>query len=270
MLRLDKINPVISGNKWFKLKYYLEDAGKQNKKKIITFGGAWSNHIIATAAACRLHTFGCAGIIRGEKPEKFSDTLQYAANLGMELFFISRKEFAAEHIPDELTGNENYIIRQGGYGERGAKGAAEIPGFADPSHHYTHICCAAGTGTMMAGLINAAGREQQVIGISVLKNNFQIENDVQQLVKGETTAPHVLHDYHFGGYAKYTTELLDFMNDWYRQTAIPTDFVYTGKLCFAVNDLVSKEFFPEGSRLLIIHSGGLTGNVSLKKGTLIF
>ncbi|MBM3416331.1 MAG: pyridoxal-phosphate dependent enzyme [Bacteroidetes bacterium] len=270
MLRLDKIHPLISGNKWFKLRYYLEEAKQQHKKKIVTFGGAWSNHIMATAAACRLHQLECTGIIRGEKPPVLSQTLQQAASLGMQLVFISREKFSDSYIPDELKTDNNYIIPQGGYGEPGAKGAAGILRMADKKNTHTHVCCAAGTGTMLAGLVHAASPEQKVIGISVLKNNYQLEKDVAGLLKEPDQRFSVLHDYHFGGYAKCSTTLIQFMNGWYRQTNIPLDFVYTAKLCFAAMDLAGKKYFPGGSRILLIHSGGLTGNASLKKGTLIF
>lgn len=270
MLRLDKIHPLISGNKWFKLRYYLEEAKTTGKERIVTFGGAWSNHIIATAAACRLENLKCTGIIRGEQPAVLSDTLKQAIKLGMELVFLSREDFGKGKIPGALLTPSSLIIQQGGFGEPGIRGAAEITGYAGHQNNYTHTCCAVGTGTMLAGLCIAAAPGQQVVGISVMKNNHQPEEDIQQFGGPGKATLRVRHEYHFGGYAKHQPSLLQFMNDWYRQTGIPTDFVYTGKLCYAVHDLVQKNYFPEGSRLLIIHSGGLTGNASLKKGTLIF
>ncbi len=269
MLRLDKIHPFVSGNKWFKLRYYLEEARQQNKKRIVTFGGAWSNHIIATAAACQLQGIACTGIIRGERPSVLSAALQQAGELGMEFIFVSREDYTAGSIPDELKAEDNYLIRAGGYGEPGARGASEILDYCD-KEKYTHICCAVGTGTMLAGLADAALPNQQVTGISVLKNNFQPEDDVKKLSQKEHNNFRIIHDYHFGGYAKYDEPLIRFMNEFFRQTAIPADFVYTGKLCFAVMDLAKKKFFPACSRILLIHSGGLTGNLSLKKGLLIF
>lgn len=269
ILRLDKIHPLVSGNKWFKLRFYLEELRSLHKKRIITFGGAWSNHILATAAACHLQRLECTGIIRGERPIVLSPVLQDAEALGMQLLFIDRKSFAAQQVPAGLDRADNYIIAAGGYGANGARGAATILDHCAKTR-YTHICCAVGTGTMMAGLVNASLPSQQVIGISVLKKNFQLEEEIQQQIPGNRNSLTLLHDYHFGGYAKYSASLLQFMNDWYNETQLPTDFVYTGKLCFALQDLVAKGFFPEGSRILIIHSGGLTGNSSLKKGTLIF
>lgn len=270
MLRLDKIHPLISGNKWFKLRYYLEEARQQNKKRVITFGGAWSNHLLATAAACQLFRFRCTGIIRGEKPAVLSGILQQVAALGMHLVFLDRSAYAAQEIPAELRMEENYFIQQGGYGVLGAKGAAGIADFMDPSANYSHILCATGTGTMLAGLIRSEPGQREFVGISVLRNNFSLEEEVRRLLPGKTNHFTLLNDYHFGGYAKHTEELIRFMNNWYSATGIPTDFVYTGKLCFATADLAEKNFFPAGSRILLIHSGGLSGNASLKKGTLIF
>jgi 1-aminocyclopropane-1-carboxylate deaminase len=268
VLRLDKLHPVVSGNKWFKLRYYLEDARLQQKKKIVTFGGAWSNHIVAVAAACQLHGFASAGIIRGEEPRILSRTLANAKNYGMELHFISRDDYSQKTVPRKLEGEENYFINEGGYGEKGAEGAATILEYA--KNGFTHFCCAVGTGTMMAGLINGGDTRQEVIGISVLKNNKDLEPSVGSLLGSERKQWQIIHDYHFGGYAKHTPGLIAFMNDFYGQTGIPSDFVYTGKLFYAVTTLINDKFFPTNSRLLLIHSGGLQGNTSLEKGTLIF
>jgi 1-aminocyclopropane-1-carboxylate deaminase len=268
VLRIDKIHPLISGNKWFKLRYYIEEAKKLSKSTLVTYGGAWSNHILATAAACRIHNLNSIGIIRGEKPASLSQTLTQVMNLGMQLIFISREDYKKKKIPDSITASgECYIINEGGYGINGAMGAAEIPQYCT-YNNYTHICCAAGTGTMTAGLLNHPS-SAAIISISVLKNNFELSEKIKMLTTS-SKSPDILHDYHFGGYAKYTPELIAFMNDFYRQTNIPSDFVYTGKLFFAINDLVKQNYFAPGSRLLIIHSGGLQGNRSLKKGTLIF
>lgn len=269
VLRLDKIHPDISGNKWFKLKYYLEEALSKKKKNIVTFGGAWSNHIVAAAAACQLKGINATGIIRGEEPGEFSPTLREAREMGMQLVFISREDYKIKKIPAELSTDEYYIIPEGGYGRKGAEGAAEITEHCN-KEKYTHIVCAAGTGTMLTGLIIAALPQQKLTGISVLKNNKELEENVKYLLNNDSSEFQIVHDYHFGGYAKYTNELLSFMNEFYRQTEIPSDFVYTGKLFFAVTDLIRKKKIPSGSRLLVIHSGGLQGNASLDKRTLIF
>ena len=268
VLRLDQIDPVISGNKWFKLRYYLEEARSQKKKGIVTFGGAWSNHIIATAAACQMNGLRSIGIIRGEEPRQLSPTLLRAKEMGMQLVFISRPDYQSKEIPAAIQPEEYYIIHEGGYGIMGARGASTI--LEHCRDNYTHYCCAVGTGTMMAGIINQSKSEQKTIGISVLKNNTGLEEMIQALVINKNDNWKLIHDYPFGGYAKHQPALLRFMNEFYGQTGIPSDFVYTGKLFYAINDLVEKNYFPAGSRLLLIHSGGLQGNESLPPGSLIF
>jgi|CXWL01.1.fsa_nt_gi 1-aminocyclopropane-1-carboxylate deaminase len=269
VLRLDKIHPVVSGNKWFKLRYYLEEAILRRKKTIVTFGGAWSNHIVATAAACKIKKLKSIGIIRGEEPTLHSSTLADAQRLGMQLSFISRQNYSKKNIPEELENNDYFFINEGGYGIKGAEGAATILDHCN-KETYTHICCAAGTGTMMAGLIKASLLTNKVMGISILKNNFDLKENVEHLLNHPKKNYEIIHDYHFGGYAKKNTQLIDFMNSFYGKTSVPSDFVYTGKLFFAVTDLVNNNFFPAGSKLLLIHSGGLQGNTSLSKGVLKF
>lgn len=269
ILRLDKVHPQVSGNKWFKLRYYLEEAKTEGKKTMVTFGGAWSNHILATAAACKINNVNCIGIIRGEQSSKLSLTLIHAKKLGMQLVFSSREDYRQQKIPEEYYNNAYYIIPEGGYGLNGAKGGATILDNCK-KEIYTHIVCAAGTGTMTAGLIKGASPDSRVISISVLKNNFALEEKIKFLTGKTETTCHVNHDYHFGGYAKKKPFLINFMNEFYHQTGIPSDFVYTGKLFFAVNDMIRNNFYPVGSNLVIIHSGGLAGNASLSKGTLIF
>ena len=272
VLRLDEIDPVVSGNKWYKLKEYLGDAARLGKKTILTFGGAFSNHIVATAAACRNSGLQSIGIIRGEKPPELSHTIRNAVEYGMKLFFISREEYKQKKIPreiyDQFDEQDVYMINEGGYGPLGVEGAKSILDKQDPS--YSHIIAAVGTGTTLAGLVKASHDKQTVIGIPVLKNNFSIQKEIEDLLPGEKKNFILLPQFHFGGYAKFSSELTGFMNQWYERTGIPSDFVYTGKLFFAVNQLLDQKYFPESSKLLIIHSGGLQGNKSLPKGTLIF
>jgi 1-aminocyclopropane-1-carboxylate deaminase len=272
VLRLDVIHPIISGNKWFKLKEYIADAISQHHKTILTFGGAYSNHIIATAAACAASGLQSIGIIRGEEPKNYSPTLQQAMDFGMQLFFTDRESYRQKLLPAALVNQFDaarfYLINEGGYGKKGMEGAATIVDECDTAS-YTHICAATGTGTMLAGLLAGSQAAQQCMGISVLKNNFSIKDEIQQLLPHQKDFS-ILHQYHFGGYAKHNEELLRFMNDWYRLTGIPSDFVYTGKLFYAIYDLLEKDFFKKDSKLLLVHSGGLQGNRSLPKGTLIF
>jgi 1-aminocyclopropane-1-carboxylate deaminase len=272
VLRLDKIDPVISGNKWFKLKYYLQQAMQAGQSRLLTFGGAWSNHILATACAANKAGLGSIGIIRGEKPPILSYTLLNAIHWGMELVFVNRETYNQKKDPAFINRllqeyDQPCIIPEGGEGEQGVKGAAEICRLTDTGK-YTHLACAVGTGTLLSGLIRGSLQHQQMMGIAVLKgfDNWVTSHIISEAQQRTT----VLHDYHFGGYAKKNGVLLRFMNEFYEQTSIPTDFVYTGKLFFAISDLIAKDYFPKDSRLLIIHSGGLQGNGSLPAKTLVF
>lgn len=269
ILRLDKIHPFISGNKWFKLKYHLEEALSLRKKTLVTFGGAWSNHIHATAAACKINKLEAIGIIRGEEAGTLSSTLIQAKDLGMKLIFQGREQYRKKRVPEYISTADHYIVNEGGYGEKGASGAATILQHCQ-EQNFSHICCAVGTGTMLAGLINSSQTFTKTVGISVMKNNTALSAEVEKLLTGPLKKFDIIHDYHFGGYAKKNAELITFMNEFYVQTGVPTDFVYTGKLCFSISDLARKNYFPIGSKILLIHSGGLQGNQSLGKGTLIF
>jgi 1-aminocyclopropane-1-carboxylate deaminase len=273
VLRIDLIHPVISGNKWFKLKHYLAEAIQLKKKYLLTFGGAYSNHIVATAAAAKASGIKSIGIIRGEEPSVLSESLVNAKENGMELYYSERKDYAEKKIPEhvfENYGRDNiYVVNEGGSGIKGMEGAMEILDLVSLSN-YDHIVAATGTGTMLAGLINKVNNAAKITGITVLKNNFSVEDDIRFLLPSPSLSFNLIYDYHFGGYAKKTGKLTDFMNDWFTKTGIPSDFVYTGKLFYAVNDLIEKSYFPRGENILIIHSGGLQGNNSLPKGTLIF
>lgn len=271
VLRLDKIHPVISGNKWFKLKYYIEEAITSKYSTIGTFGGPYSNHIVAAAYACRQAGFKSMGIIRGERPALLSDTLQEAKHYGMMLDFVSRHSYDDKKIITDRF-KHVYWINEGGYGIAGAKGASDIFNYVSDAAKYTHVVCAVGTGTMMAGLVNRAYTHQQIIGISAMKGNHALMERVRDLLDEESTAKKykIYHDFHFGGYAKHPQELLDFMNETWQQYQLPTDIVYTSKTFFALLQLIQNNTIPAGSNVLMIHSGGLQGNRSLPSGTLMF
>lgn len=273
VLRLDLIHPIISGNKWFKLKKYLEEAEQQNKKTLLTFGGVYSNHIVAAAAAAQLNGLKSIGIIRGEMAPSLSHSLVSATEYGMNLYFVQRDVYKQKHIPPEVFNDHDagdiYIIPEGGYGKKGMTGATEILQHVNTSV-YTHIICAVGTGTTLAGMIMAESNKQ-IIGIPVLKNNYSLQQEINNLLPEEKhNSFQLFHQYHFGGYARYTKELADFMNECYASTGIPTDFVYTAKAFYAAFDLVKQGFFRANDAVLLIHSGGLQGNFSMPKGTLIF
>jgi len=272
VLRLDKIDPVISGNKWFKLQYYLEDALQNGYQHLVTFGGAWSNHIVATACAAHKTGLQCTGIIRGEKPDTLSAALLSAQKWGMQLKFVSREAYNQKNDPSFIEQlQQEYpgscIIPEGGSGEKGVQGAAQIWQLVQ-QEKYTHVICAVGSGTMLLGLAANALPGQQITGITVLKGFENWQPGFANAKQMQRVS--VLTGYHFGGYAKKTKALIEFMNEWYQATHIPTDFVYTGKLFFAISDLIKKGYFPTGSQLLAIHSGGLQGNASLPSKTLVF
>ena len=268
ILRLDQIHPVVSGNKWFKLKYYLQDAIENNYTSVATFGGAYSNHILATAYACNKLNIPCTGFIRGERPEQYSQTLLDAAALHMEFVFLAREDYKNKQAVIKAN-PALFFIPEGGYGKTGVKGAAEILNLVPDLFMYNYIVCASGTGTMLAGILNGSLPHQQCIGISAMKNNFSLENETITLLnEGVANRVKIVHDYHFGGYAKYAQQLIDFMNNEWKKQALPLDFVYTAKALYAVYDLSANQYFPHASRILFIHSGGLQGNRSLQKHLL--
>jgi 1-aminocyclopropane-1-carboxylate deaminase/D-cysteine desulfhydrase-like pyridoxal-dependent ACC family enzyme len=268
VLRLDKIHPVISGNKWFKLKYYLQQANEEKYNCVATFGGAFSNHILAAAYACDKQNIKSIGFIRGEAPKNYSQTLLDAQALGMQFEFVSRKAYRDKK--EIMQANDAlYFIPEGGYGATGVKGAKEITQLVNNLSAYKYIVCAVGTGTMLSGIILNALPSQECIGISVMKNNFSLETEITSLISDiEAGKFSLLHNYHFGGYAKYTSPLIDFMNCIWTEHRLPLDFVYTAKALYAVYDLLNKKYFSLHSKILFIHSGGLQGNRSLKKGIL--
>jgi len=275
VLRLDQVHPVISGNKLFKLHYFLEDAIASSHKTVITFGGAYSNHLSATAYACKISGVKSIGIVRGEEAEKLSHTLLQCKADGMLLRFVSREEYSkkdTKNFHDLLTKEfgEHILIPEGGFHPMGAKGASLIMDHVPQDT--THICCGMGTATTSAGLMLKKKPSQYIIGISALKGISDFEKNISTLTSNQADLSqlNIFHDYHFGGYAKRTPELISFMNNLYEQYNLPIDFVYTGKMMYAVIDQIKKDYFPLGSKILCIHTGGLQGNLSLPAGTLFF
>jgi 1-aminocyclopropane-1-carboxylate deaminase len=275
VLRLDKIHPIVSGNKLFKLHYFLQQAISSSHKTIVTFGGAYSNHLVATAFACQATGLKSISIVRGEKPAQLSTTLQHCINYGMQLKFISREAYSKKEEDDFLAALKNewgecIIIPEGGYHALGAKGAALIYDLIK-DNSYTHICTATGTATTLAGLLLNGG-DKKIISVPVLKGMNDIEERINFLF-GNNFKPGMLqifNNYHFGGYAKKTQELTNFMNYLWQQHQLPTDFVYTAKLFFGVFDKIKNNYFEEHSNILCLHTGGLQGNSSLPAGTLLF
>ncbi len=275
VLRLDKIHPAVSGNKIFKLHYFLKEAMASQYKSIITFGGAYSNHLAATAYACKITGIKCTGIVRGEQPKLLSHTLQFCMNNGMQLQFISRQQYAEKEDSSFIqTLKNNYgectIIPEGGYGTEGANGAVLIHQLIKPEA-YTHICTAAGTATTAAGILMGATNET-VVCVPVLKGMEDIEQRISVCTNNcfNKNQLQVFDEYHFGGYAKKTPELISFMNELWRQHQLPTDFVYTAKMMYAITDKIKQGYFAPGSNVLCLHTGGLQGNLSLPKNSLTY
>jgi len=271
VLRLDELHPIVSGNKWFKLKYYLRQAQEQNADTIASFGGPYSNHLVALAYAAKEYNLKSIGYVRSNIDEPITPTLQEAMHYGMDLKFVGRnnfQEFKKELIQNNQA-NHTYLVDEGGYGTLGAQGAATILS-NEKINNYSYIICAVGTGTMMAGLINAAKPHQHVIGIPVLKNEATIRDEIEQLIPINKTPFTLLHDFHLGGYAKTNQAQFDFMNLLWATEKIPTDMVYTSKLFMAVKSLIANNYFSPTAQILMIHSGGLQGNRSLPAGTLLF
>lgn len=263
--RLDLISADLSGNKWYKLKYNLEEAKRQGHKMLLTFGGAYSNHIFATAAGAHIYNIPSIGIIRGEETLPLNPTLSAALKLGMNLRYLSRSDYRNKESPDFLDHlkedfGDFFLIPEGGTNSLAIKGTKEI--LNDQDFKADMICTSIGTGGTMAGLLATAHAGQKVVGFSSLKGEFMLQ-EVHNLLQKHNILPScsfdILQQYHFGGYAKFTEELILFMMDFTQRTGIPLDPIYTGKMMFGIMDEIRKGNIPQGSSILAIHTGGLQG-----------
>ncbi|WP_114782200.1 1-aminocyclopropane-1-carboxylate deaminase/D-cysteine desulfhydrase [Botryobacter ruber] len=270
--REDLLHPAISGNKWRKLKYNLLEAKRQQKETLLTFGGAYSNHIAATAAAGAEFGFKTIGMIRGEEHLPLNPTLRFAREQGMELHYMTREQYRLKNEPETVLQlaqqfQQPYILPEGGTNALAVKGCTEI--VSDISIDYDYICCASGTGGTLAGIIAGLAGEKQVLGFPALKGGAFLEEEIAQLIKdynGQSyTNWQLVTDYHFGGYAKVKPELLTFMQEFREQHHIPLDPVYTGKLMYGLFDLIQQGYFPAGSRIVAVHTGGLQGNAGFSE-----
>ena len=273
--REDLLHPFVSGNKFRKLKYNLAKAKSEDEKTLLTFGGAFSNHIAAVAYAGIEQGYKTIGIIRGEELfDKIEEnpTLKFAQECGMQLEFVSREEYrlkSENHFIGSLKSKfgDFYLIPEGGTNELAIKGCEEI--LTEDDRDFNFICCAVGTGGTISGIINSQHLNQKVLGFPALKGDF-LQEEIRNFTKNNSWE--LINDYHFGGYGKVTPELIQFINEFKSKTGIPLDPIYTGKMVFGVVDLVNKNYFPKGSKILIIHTGGLQGiqgmNVKLKNKKL--
>jgi 1-aminocyclopropane-1-carboxylate deaminase len=269
--REDLIHPFVSGNKFRKLKYNLIQAKAENQSTLLTFGGAYSNHIAAVAYAGKENGFQTIGIIRGDElgdKIESNPTLKFAQECGMQFEFVSRETY---RLKTEATFLEQlqqqygafYLIPEGGTNTFAIQGCEEILTPEDASFDY--VACAIGTGGTISGLINSVLPHQKVLGFPALKGDF-LQDEIRNFVRQDNWE--LITDYHFGGYGKVTNELIDWINQFYEQTQIPLDPVYTGKMVFGIVDLITKNYFPENAKILLIHTGGLQGiqgmNLKLK------
>jgi 1-aminocyclopropane-1-carboxylate deaminase len=265
MIKREDLNhPYVSGNKWWKLKYNLAEAQRQQKDTLLTFGGAFSNHLYATAGAAHELGLKSIGVVRGEELDATNKTLSFARSKGMQLWFVSREKYrrkAEEDFTQELRGRfgDFYMIPEGGTNDLAIKGVEEFGHELRNGVDFDYLCCASGTGGTLAGLIQAMP-EKKIIGFSSLKGDF-LQQEVNKLLSKEYSNWHINADYHFGGYAKFDTALLSFMNSFERETQVPLEQVYTGKMLYGIIDLIQKGYFPANSRILLLHSGGLQGRL---------
>ncbi|MCK7588987.1 pyridoxal-phosphate dependent enzyme [Subsaxibacter sp. CAU 1640] len=269
------IHPTISGNKYRKLKYNLEEIKNRNHNTVLTFGGAFSNHISAVAAVGRDFGLNTIGVIRGEELEKNhhdNATLTFAKACGMTLKFISREAYRDKESREYLDSlkhefGDYYMLPEGGTNSLAIKGCEEILNSEDTMFDY--ICCSVGTGGTISGLINSSFPHQKIIGFPALKGGF-LNKEIHKFATKDNWT--LIEDYHFGGYAKINNDLIGFINTFKSHYDIPLDPIYTGKMMYGIFDLMKKGYFPESSKILAIHTGGLQGiegmNLKLKQKQL--
>jgi 1-aminocyclopropane-1-carboxylate deaminase len=264
--RDDLIHPFISGNKWRKLKYILQKAQQEHKSRLVTFGGAYSNHLLAVSAAAVRFGFKAAGFVRGEEVD--NDTLFFCRLHGMSLLFTDRDAYRDKPgLFEKHFGNDAdaFFIDEGGASAEGALGCSEL--VAELADTYDHIFCACGTGTTAAGIINGLSHHHLNTcfnGIPVLKGGAFLQAEIKKYLK--SPAAFKLHtDYHFGGYGKTDDRLIKFIKEFIASTGILIDPVYTGKMLFAVYNLAAQDYFKPGEKILAVHTGGVLGLMGMKE-----
>jgi 1-aminocyclopropane-1-carboxylate deaminase len=260
--REDLLHPFVSGNKFRKLKYNVVQAKAENHSVLLTFGGAFSNHIAAVAYAGKEQGFETIGVIRGEElRDKIAEnpTLSFAQECGMRFEFVTREAYrhktdAAFIAQLQAQFGSFYLVPEGGTNDLAVKGCEEI--LTELDADFDFVCSAVGTGGTISGLINSALSHQKILGFPALKGDF-LQDEIRNFVQNKNWE--LQTDYHFGGYGKVTTEFIEWINWFYAQTGIPLDPIYTGKMVFGVMDLIQRNYFPPKSKILMIHTGGLQG-----------
>lgn len=268
VLREDLIHPKISGNKFRKLKYNIIEAKRLGFKKIITFGGAFSNHIAATATAAKLNNFEVIGFIRGEEVQALIDqnpTLRFAQSEGMKFNFISREKYRLKDSKEflsqlKLDYPDFYIIPEGGTNDLAIKGCEEI--LYEECYNYDYITSAIGTAGTITGILNSSTDNQHILGFPAVKSEH-FDEEIRKLTKKINYC--IIENYHFGGYGKVSEELINFINSFKENTSIPLDPIYTGKMVYGIFDLIKQDYFKENSSILVVHTGGLQGIEGMNK-----
>ena len=260
ILREDLIHSYISGNKWRKLYYNIQEAKQQRLDCLITFGGAFSNHIAATASAGKEFGFKTIGFIRGEEHLPLNSTLSYAKSCGMEFRYLTRSDYRLKEtstfLNSILKNDKNfYLLPEGGTNCFAVKGCEEI--LTDLPVDFDYVCCACGTGGTISGIINSLKSDQKAIGFPALKGGGFLKDEIEKYVTNSQWELNL--NYHFGGYAKVKPELINFINSFKTKHKISLDPVYTGKMLFGLWDLIEKDYFRAGSTIIAVHTGGLQG-----------
>ncbi len=277
--REDLTDPIISGNKYRKLKYNLIYARNHGFETLLTFGGAYSNHIHAVAYAGSKYGFKTIGIIRGEKTLPYNRTLKDAIVFGMRLHYVSRADYKRKNDPSFITELRNkygnfYLVPEGGSNALAVKGCIEI--LHENAQDFDHYCCSCGTGGTVAGIISSLNGSKKVWGFPALKHGEFLKNEISRLIadynKRSYSNWELITEYHFGGYAKFTGELIEFINRFKKTHEISLDPIYTGKLLYGIYDKIRSGFFNHGEKVLAIHTGGLQGILGFNErfGNLIY
>ena len=271
--REDLNHPYVSGNKWWKLKYNLEEANRTGKKALLTFGGAYSNHIHATAAAAHELGLDSIGIIRGEETLPLNPTLAFATRCGMKIHYVSREAYRTKNEPTFIRqlhdrfGNF-YAIPEGGTNEMAVKGVAEFAGNLLAGIEFDILCLSVGTGGTMAGIIQAFKESKNVLGFPALKGGEFLRDEIKKYLAPDYGNWSLIMSYHHGGYGKVTLELLDFVESMRATHNLPLDRVYTAKMLWGIMKEIEKGRFTKGTTILVLHTGGLQGNSSTQPGTM--
>lgn len=279
LARLDQLPYPAGGNKWFKLKYNLLEAQRLGIKQLITFGGAYSNHLHATAEAADYFGFQSIGIVRGEAHVPLNDTLQYCVNKGMQLFYLSREEYRKKEDAafmqswmKEQNIPTGYFIPEGGSNALAVQGVKQLVDLLPSDTDIIATAC--GTGATLAGLIAGSQPQQEVWGVPVLKGADFLKEDIQQLLSSSSNTEaqnwKLFLAYHLGGYAKLPEELLSFVRQFKLEQGINLDPTYTSKLLFALFDLANKGLLPKGKKIVALHTGGLQAWDGLTEKKRIF